>query len=292
MADAIDQSRRMNFFSRLKKILKVMTIYWVLILFLFLFLFPFYYMLIAATNDSTALYSFPPPLWLANNLSINFVNLQKFEYFFLSIINSVIIAVLATVTQIFFCTIAGYAFARYEFRGKNALFVLILGTLMIPKFFNIIPYFQMMVVFKWINTYLPLIIPNMANSFGIFLMKQFIESTVPVELIEACKMDGLTTPQILFRLVFPIEKPAIAVLGTIVFIGSWNDFMMPLIMLPNKEMFTLPLALHSLRANLGALGGDGVMMLANLIAVGPIFLVFIFASKQIIGNILAGSIKG
>jgi len=164
---------------------------------------------------------------------------------------------------------------------------------MIPSFLNLVPFYQMMVWFKWTNTYFPFFIPGMANAFGIFLMRQFLTSSVPSELMDAARIDGLSEYSILLRIGFPLGIPGIAVLGTLTFIGSWNNFLLALLILTKKEIMTLPAALANFQqqAEIGA-QGYGAKMLGNAIAIVPLLIVFLVFSKQIIANFLAGSVKG
>jgi multiple sugar transport system permease protein len=268
-------------------------LYVILICFSLIFLFPFFFMIVLSTHDYSTIYSFPPPLWFGDSLFFNFSEiLNKHAYFYNSVANSVIIAIIATATQVFFCALGGFGFAKYNFKGKDALFTFLLITMMLPGFVNIIPIYKMMEWFNWINTFFPLIIPGMANSFGIFLMRQYIKDLVPVEILDAARIDGLSEFQIILRIVFPLIRPAIAVLGTITFIGSWNNFLFALLMLPDKKMQTIPVILRSMNADVGKTGGFGPIMLANAISVLPLLIIFIIFSKQIIKNLVSGSIKG
>jgi multiple sugar transport system permease protein len=185
---------------------------------------------------------------------------------------------------------AGFALAKYKFPGRGGIYTLVLLILMFPRFFTIIPLFKMMVWLKWVNTYLPMIIPGMTEAIGIFLMTQFMANSIPDELLDAARIDGLNDFQILIRIVFPLSKPGISVLGTITFIGSWNDFLYALVMLPERIMQPLPVALSSLY--LMAEGDFGALMLGNALTILPLLIVFIFFSKTIINNFLAGSVKG
>jgi multiple sugar transport system permease protein len=264
--------------------------YFVLLAFSILFLFPLYYAFVIATNDNKTVFAASPPWLFGPNFINNFLQmLHKFPigtYF----INSTIISLLSVTTKIFFCTLSGFVLAKYRFKGRNVIFGLILFTLSMPKFLNLIPLFNMMIWLKWINTYMPMFVPTMADGVGIFLMTQIIQKSVPDELLDAARVDGYNEYQIALRLGFPLAKSGIAVLGTIAFINSWNDFMYALVMLPNREMHTIPVALASFMNT--AEKDFSIMMMATGIAVVPLILVFLFFSRQIISNLLAGSVKG
>jgi multiple sugar transport system permease protein len=266
---------------------------YVLLLFLFLiFAFPFYYVFILATNSITTMFRIPPPILPSNALLENFDILFEYVPFGLNFMHSILIAVLATGTTIFFCTMGGFALAKYRFRGSEKIYTFILVTLMIPSFLNIVPVYQMMLWFGWIDSYFPLVIPGMANAFGIFLMRQFISSAVPSDLIDAARIDGLGEFHILMKVGFPLSMSGIAVLGTVNFIGSWNNFLWALLILTKKELMTLPVALarFQMQAEVAA-QGYGAKMLGNALAIIPLLIVFLFFSKQIISNFLAGSLK-
>jgi ABC-type glycerol-3-phosphate transport system permease component len=283
--------RERAFMPKLKRSFIRICLYLVLFVFVFFFLFPFYYALVIASRTNATIFTSPPPLVPGDKLLDNFLKILGDSDFFRSILNSLIISVLATLVQVVFCTMTGYAFAKYDFKHKNLLFMIVIGTLLIPRFLNIIPVFQLMVWFKWVNTFLPMIIPTMFNAFGIFLMKQFIEGSIPDELIDAGRIDGLDVVQIIIRIVFPMQKAAIGVLAIIVFISSWNDFMTPYVMLTQKEVFAVSVQLQSMFNGIGGLGGWGMLMTANIIAMLPILAIYLVASRKIMENIMTGSLK-
>ena len=268
-------------------------LYLVLIFFLIIFAYPFYTVFVLGTHSISTIYATPPPTLPGDKLIENWVNLFRHVPFHLNAMHSILIAILQTGTVIFFCTMAGFALAKYNFKGRSIIYTFILLTLMIPPFLSIIPSFAMMVWFRWINTYFPMFVPGMANPFGIFIMTQFITTSVPSELMDAARIDGLNEFSILLKVGFPLSMPGIAVLGTVTFIGSWNNFLWAMIMLPEKHMHTIPVALSSfqmLQEGMGALMGS--KFLGNALAIIPLLLVFLIFSKRIISNFLAGSIKG
>jgi len=148
----------------------------------------------------------------------------------------------------------------------------------------------MMVRFGWINTWLPLVVPGMAGAFGIFLMTQFLENSLPTDVLEAARIDGLVDFGILMRIVFPLAWPAMAVLGIVTFVGSWNNFTGPLILLPKIEATTLPVALSLLNSRVD--NNQGALMLGNALTLLPLIVIFVFFSKQIISGLTAGAVKG
>ncbi|MBN1409798.1 MAG: carbohydrate ABC transporter permease [Spirochaetales bacterium] len=275
--------------NKVKKFFAMLLLYLFLIVLCALFFFPVYHAFVLSTVDNKANYSGTPPLFFSDHLPLNLNLLSNAGYFYRSIFNSSIIAVLATATQVFFCTMGGFAFAKYEFKGKKLIFALVLATLMIPRLLFIIPLYKIMVWFRWIDTYLPMFIPDMANAFGIYLMSQYIKKLVPNALIDAGRMDGLTGFGTLMKVVFPVAAPGIAVLGTIVFFASWNNFQLAFVMLTHREMFTIPISLFTLY---GQVLNTSVKTLAIVISQAPLMFVFLVFSRQIIKNMVAGSIKG
>lgn len=265
-------------------------VYVVLSLFIFVFAFPFYYMMVLATVPGTETYRYPPHITFKSSLMTNIERLFQDIPFGLNFMNSVGIASLATVTVVFFSIMGGFALSKYEFKGKKMIFLFIMSTMAIPSFLNIIPFFKMMVMFKWYGSWLPLIVPGMAPAFGIFMMTQYMHDSVPNELLDASRIDGLTEFGILIKIVFPLMQAGIAVLAIITFIGSWNNFMGALVMLPTIEKTTIPVALTKLSLQMD--GDRGGMMAGTLLAVLPLMVVFVAFNRTIIDGLTAGSVKG
>ena len=183
----------------------------------------------------------------------------------------------------------GYAFALFEFRFKNALFALVMGTMLLPSFMNMIPTFMIMDALGWIDQPKALYIPGAASAFGIFLMRQFVSSSIPKDLIEAARMDGCSELGIYARIVLPLLKPALGTLGLITFIASWNNFIGPLIVMRSPEMYTLPLALRSLQSPVNT--EWGALMTGSAIATLPLVVLFVLSSRQLISGLTAGAVK-
>jgi multiple sugar transport system permease protein len=271
------------------KPMKVLS-YIIMGLMAFIFAYPFYNVFVLATWPSNQVLSFPPRFFFGTGLIENWQQLFARIPFGRNFYNSLGIALLSTVSVLFFCTMAGYAFAKFEFRFKAQLYAFVIATMAIPGFLNIIPFYKMMVAFKWVNTWLPLIVPGMAGAFGIFLMTQFLENSIPSELLDAARIDGLGEFGILIRIVFPLSKPGLAVLGIVTFVGSWNNFTGPLILLPRIDSTTLPVALSVLNSRVD--NNLGALMLGNALTLLPLMLIFLFFSKQIISGLTAGAVKG
>jgi len=220
---------------------------------------------------------------LANYLDV-FISGYFARYFF----NSLLIAIIITIGNIFLCTIAGYAFARKEFPFKNLLFFLILASIMIPPQVLIVPIFIMMKNIGWLNTYWALIVPSLVQPFGIFLMRQYI-ARLPVSLEDQARVDGATEKQIIFKIIFPLSRPALAIVGINTFMGAWNTFLFPFILTNTHDMRTLPVGL-ALFKNLQ--GGDWVHLMAgSSITALPVIIVFLGFQKHIIAGLTTGLVK-
>jgi multiple sugar transport system permease protein len=196
---------------------------------------------------------------------------------------------MSTALTLLFCSMGGYAFACFEFRFKQPLFAFVLATMLLPSFMNMIPTFMIMDALGWIDQPRALYIPGAASAFGIFLMRQFVLSTVPRELIEAARMDGCSELGIYWRIVLPLLKPALGTLGLITFIASWNNFIGPLIVMRSPENYTLPLALRSLQSPVDT--EWGALMTGSAIATLPLLVLFALSSRQLIAGLTAGAVK-
>ncbi|WP_420596755.1 carbohydrate ABC transporter permease [Deinococcus sp.] len=256
----------------------------------FLTLAPFYFMFVFATHPRDEIFSLPPPTWFGSNLEANYDSLLSRVPFWRNLWNSLYLAVLSTVTTLFFCTLGGYAFAMYEFKGKNWLFGILLATLLIPQSLNIVPYALIMQALGWIDTPRALWIPGMASAFGIFLMRQYIGSAIPKELVEAARIDGATEFTTFRKVIVPLTGPAMATLGLVTFVQSWNNFLGPLIIFRSAETYTAPLALRTLQ---GIANTDwGALMCGVALTVLPLLVIFAFASRRLIDGLTSGALKG
>lgn len=250
---------------------------------------PFYVMFVFATHSRTEIFSVPPPLWFGDDLANNIAILTKRIPFWRNLGWSVYVALASTALTLLFCSMAGYAFAMFEFRFKKALFGLVLGTMLLPSFMNMIPTFMIMDLLAWIDQPRALYIPGAASAFGIFLMRQFVGSAVPKELIEAARMDGCGELGIYWRIVLPLLKPALGTLGLVTFIASWNNFIGPLVVMRSPDMYTLPLALRSLQSPVDT--EWGALMAGAAIATLPLVALFVVSSRQLIAGLTAGAVK-
>lgn len=250
---------------------------------------PFYFMFVFATQSRTEIYSLPPPLWFGNDLLLNLQILTERLPFWRNLGWSLYVALASTALTLLFCSMAGYAFALMEFRFKNALFTLVMATMLLPSFMNMIPTFLIMDALGWIDQHRALYIPGAASAFGIFLMRQFVAASVPKDLIEAARLDGCGEFGIYWRIVLPLLKPALGTLGLVTFIASWNNFIGPLIVMRSADNYTLPLALRSLQSPVNT--EWGALMTGSAIATLPLLVLFVLCSRQLIAGLTSGAVK-
>jgi multiple sugar transport system permease protein len=250
---------------------------------------PFYFMFVFATHSRTEIFSLPPPMFFGDSFFDNLKILTDRMPFWRNLGWSLYVAIASTVLTLLFCSMGGYAFALFDFKYKKALFGLVMGTMLLPSFMNMIPTFMIMDVLGWIDQPRALYIPGAASAFGIFLMRQFVMSSIPKDLIEAARMDGCSEFGIFWRIVLPLLKPALGTLGLITFIASWNNFIGPLIVMRSPEMYTLPLALRSLQSPVDT--EWGALMTGSAIATLPLVVLFVMSSRQLISGLTTGAVK-
>lgn len=252
--------------------------------------FPFYYMLVTSTHRTAEILRIPPPMWFGTSLGWNYADLVAALPFWNALFNSIAISTIHTALVLFFCSLGGYGFAKYRFPGREGLFAFLLATLMVPGVIGLIPSFIIMRWLNWIDTWNPLIIPGIANAFGIFWMRQYIDSAIPSDMVDAARIDGAHEFRIYWNIVVPVITPALAALAILTFMGKWNDFQWPLLILKEEIKYTLPVALSTLRSLRGT--EIGVQILGATGAILPILIVFLAASRQFISGITVGSMKG
>ena len=250
---------------------------------------PFYFMFVFATQSRVNIFNLPPPLWFGDDLFGNLKILTERLPFWRNLGWSVYVALASTALTLLFCSMAGYAFALMEFRFKKPLFALVMATMLLPSFMNMIPTFMIMDALGWIDQHRALYVPGAASAFGILLMRQFASTAVPKELIEAARMDGCGEWGIYWRIVLPLLKPALGTLGLITYISSWNNFINPLIVMRSADNYTLPLALRSLQSTLNT--EWGALMTGSAIATIPLLILFAISSRQLIAGLTAGAVK-
>ncbi len=251
---------------------------------------PFLWMVITSLKNADEIFHIPMILIPAHP------DLHAYIYLFqqYSIIrvtwNTFIIATLGTALSLFFCSLGGYAFAKFRFLGQKGLFSFLLATMVIPGAVTLVPIYLIMRDLKWIDTILPLIIPGAANAFGIFFMRQYI-STISEDIMDAARMDGAGEFTIYWRIIVPMIAPGLTSLGLIFFMGAWNAIMGPLIYLKSPENFTLPLVIRSMTSPVGRTIYD-TQMAASVISIIPLLIIFLIFQRRFLEGIAAGAVKG
>jgi len=253
-------------------------------------LYPFYYMFIIATRALDAINSTPPPFTPGSAFFANFgrVLTKPDVNFWLGLRNSVVVCTVITVSVVLTSTLAGFAFAKLRFRGRNALLLTILMTMMIPTQLGLIPLWGMMLDLGWYDNLAAVIVPFLTSAFGVFMMRQYTASAVSDELIEAARVDGCTTLRIYWNVVLPAVLPAAAVLGLLTFMAQWNDFLWPrAILTPDHPTLQVSLGFISY----GYYTDYSMVFAATAVGTLPLILVFIAFGRQIIGGIMEGAVK-
>ena len=256
----------------------------------FLMVFPFLWTIGSSLKNMTQIFAIPP-VWFPNPIVWqNYLDSLQAMPFGRAYWNSFYITIIVVVSQLFTGSMAAYAFAKLKFKGSEALFLLFLATMMIPKQVTMIPLYLIMDKLGWLNTHLPLIIPGaLFNAFAVFLLRQFIRG-IPKELEEAAVMDGASIPRIYWSVILPLIKPALAAMTIFIFMGTYNNFMDALIYLSTPEKFTVPLLLNNFKGLY--VTNWSYMMAGATISVIPIILVYLFAQRYIIEGITLTGVKG
>lgn len=253
-------------------------------------LFPFYWMIVMASNTTGDIFRFPPKLTIGSQLLVNCRHVLDSIDFFGSFGNTVMVAVISTVLVLFFDSIAAFVFAKFDFPAKKPLFVILLATFMIPTQLSVVPQFVIMAHLGWVGSFKALIIPGMVNAYGIFLMRQYAEGAVSGDLLEAGRLDGCGFMRLYWNVALPVLRPVLAFLGIFTFIGVWNDYLWPLIVLTNPGRITLQVALGQLNSLYNT--DYSMVMAGTLMATVPLIVVFLFGARHFIADLAAGAVKG
>jgi len=249
---------------------------------------PFVWMFSTSLKPGSSIFNYPPQ-WIPEAPTLDwYKQLFREINFLLHFKNSLLIAISTTVFNLFFCSLAAYAFAKLRFIGRDAIFSFFVAMLMVPGQLTMIPVFMFLKQLHLLNTYWGLILPASVSIFGIFLIRQFI-MTLPNDLIEAARIDGCSEFRIYWNIILPLCKPVLATLGIFTFMGSWNDFLFPLIIMIGEERYTLPIALANLNGQHAT--KFGLLMAGAMIVVLPIIFIFVLAQKYVIRGIATTGLK-
>ncbi len=253
--------------------------------------FPLYWMFVIATSNDEALAQLPPAVVPSDRFLVNLDEVFSLQdvYFAASLINSVIVSTVVTVSMLFFCSLAGFAFAKLRFAGSRWLMLFVVLTLTVPNQLGVVALYIVMGKLGWNGTLLAVIVPGLVTAFGVFYMRQFIVNTVPDELIESARMDGATTMRVYRSIVLPAIRPALAVLGLLTFVATWNDFQWPLITLGGTDYPTSMVAISDLAS------GNYVIyrrvLAGAFVATIPLLIMLFIGGRQIVRGIMEGAVK-
>jgi len=252
-------------------------------------LFPLYWLVTTALTPSEAAIKVPPSLVPSEPTIDNFIRLFEQAPIIAWALNSLIIAVAIMIGHVVFDSMAGYAFAKKRFPGKGLLFVLIVSSLMIPVHVTLVPRFILVSEIGLVNNPLGVILPSIADVFGIFLMRQFI-SSLPSELEDAARVDGASEWQVFWRVVMPLSRPAVATVAIFSFVGAWNAFLWPLIVLSRRELLTLPVGVATLQQEFTQ--NIGMVMAGAAIGAIPMIILFLVFQRYFLEGVRVGGLKG
>jgi cellobiose transport system permease protein len=256
-------------------------------------LFPLYWSLVVASHDNSAVASYPPVLTpgheLWHNISRLFNSGEVNVNFWTALVNTTIVATTVSAAVVFFSALAGFAFAKLRFRGSRALMLTIIATMLVPVQLGVIPLYIEMIHLGWVNRLPAVIAPNLVSAFGVFLMRQYIVSAVPNDLIDASRVDGCHTARVFWHVVLPAVRPAAAVLGLLTFMNTWNDFFWPLIVLSPRNP-TVQVGVSTLAS--GYVQDFSLVLTGTFVSIIPLLVVFLVLGRQIIGGIMQGAVKG
>jgi multiple sugar transport system permease protein len=252
-------------------------------------LLPLAWMLVTSIETLAESRHFPPTIVPSGIHWENYPNALDSAPFGRFFANSLVVTLASVAGNLVFCSLAGYAFARLRFFGRDVIFIVLLATLMVPFQVTMIPTFLIVQHLGLVNSLGALIAPNLVTPFGIFLLRQFFR-TLPIELEEAARIDGCSRLGVLFRVVLPLSMPALATLGIVTFLWTWNDFLWPLIAISSTDQSTVQLGLASFQ---GAHQTRWTLLMAgNVVALAPMLLVFVFAQRWFVQSIAATGVKG
>jgi cellobiose transport system permease protein len=253
--------------------------------------FPLYWMFVIATSDDEALAQIPPAVIPGDRFLVNLDEVFSLQdvYFAASLVNSVIVSTVVTASMLFFCSLAGFAFAKLRFAGSRWLMLFVVLTLTVPNQLGVVALYIVMGKLGWNGTLLAVIVPGLVTAFGVFYMRQFILNTVPDELVESARMDGASTMRVYWNIVLPAIRPALAVLGLLTFVATWNDFQWPLITLGGTDFPTSMVAISDLAS------GNYVIyrrvLAGAFVATIPLLIMLFIGGRQIVRGIMEGAVK-
>ncbi|WP_432514514.1 carbohydrate ABC transporter permease [Kineococcus sp. SYSU DK001] len=253
-------------------------------------LFPFYWLLVMSTSTTGQIFGYPPNLLPSTHLLENLRNVVSNIDLLGAMLNSFVVAGSLAVLVVLLDSLAAFAFAKYRFPGRNALFAVLLVTFLVPGNLSLVPSFVLMSELGWMGQLQALIVPGAANAFGIFLLRQFAQASIPDELVESATLDGAGFFRTWWSIAIPMLRGGLAFLGIFTFVTAWNDYIWPLVVLVNPGRQTLQTALAQLNSVYTT--DYGMIMAGAVVSVVPLIGIFLIGSRHFIANIAAGALKG
>jgi len=251
--------------------------------------FPLYYTIVMASHTNAEMAASTPPLLPSSSIWDNMRKALELAPLNLGLVNSLIVSGAVTLGTVALCTLAGFAFAKLRFRGSNLLLAICIATMMVPLQMGVIPLYMLMARLGLAGHLGAVILPSLCTAFGVFFMRQYIASAVPDELIEAAWIDGASPIRVFWAVVVPAVRPAMAVLGMLTFLMTWNDFFWPIIVLLSQNP-TVQVSFQSLAT--GYAPQQSIIMAGTLYGTVPVLIVFALLGRQIVGGIMSGAVKG
>ena len=251
--------------------------------------FPFFWSAILSTHDRSTMFGGGLVLTLGDQLANNYTQLLQIMPFWTAMFNSFKVAFLGTLFSLLFCSLIGYALAVFRFKGKNLLFGMMICSMMIPPVLTLIPYFMVIDALGLTDTHLAVWLPFTVSPFGIFLIRQYVVASIPIDLLEAAKIDGAGEFRTYWSIVLPLLKPGLATLAIVQFVALWNNFLHPLVILTSQDMQVITQVLRSVQSIPNT--PWGAVMLGTTLSIIPLLVIYIISSKQMIAGLTAGAVK-
>jgi cellobiose transport system permease protein len=264
--------------------------YGVLGFMVFLSAFPFYWMFVVASNGSDAISKIPPALVPGSTFPVVVQEIIDMVPFWQAIYNTIFVSTVISVFNVFFSALAGFALAKLRMPGKKQMLTFIIGTMMLPAQLGVIFMFMVMSWLNWINDFKALIVPAIVGAFGVFWMRQIVDSQIPNELLEAAKIDGASVFRTFMNIVVPAVLPASFVLGLFTFLGVWNDYLWPSLVLNDSNKYTVQVAITAL--NQSYVINYARNMAAALLGTAPLLILFVFVGRRLVAGVMDGAVKG
>ena len=254
--------------------------------------FPFYWMFVVASNSNAEIAKIPPSVVPGTHFLEVARRVMGYQSVFFSraVLNTLIVGLSVATLQVIFSAIAGFAFAKLNFKGRNFMVLFVVGTMMLPSQLGLIPMFLLIKNIHLYDSLLALILPAMVTAFGVFWMRQVIDAQIPNELLEAASIDGASVPRIFRQIVFPVIRQSAFVLGLFAFLGAWNDYLWPIVILQSPQHYTLQVALSQLNPQHAV--DYGLQMGGAFLATAPLIVLFLIVGKKLVNGVMAGAVKG